>query len=76
MSIHATADPRQEPSLVGVQTALEFVFPDAATRPSLRAWNEWRAKGYYSYLKIGKRVFIDAASARKELQKRFTIEAL
>jgi hypothetical protein len=65
----------QEPTYVGIQPALETAFPDAATRPSLRAWNEWRAKGYYPYIKIGKRVFIDAVAARKAIAKRFTIEA-
>jgi hypothetical protein len=72
---HTTTTP-QEPTYVGIQPALEAVFPDASTRPSLRAWNELRAKGYISYLKIGKRVFIDPATARKELAKRFTIEAI
>jgi hypothetical protein len=66
---------QQEPTFVGIQTALEAVFPDENTRPSLRAWNEWRAKGYYNYLKIGKRVFIDPVSARKAIEKRFTIQA-
>lgn len=76
MSIQSHTDTHQEPTLVGIQPALEAVFPDAATRPSLRAWNEWRAKGFYPYIKIGKRVFIDPASARKALAKRFTIEAI
>ena len=75
MATQATSDIRQEPSLLGVQTALETVFPDAATRPSIRAWNEWRAKGFYPYIKIGKRVFIDPVSARKAIDKRFTVEA-
>jgi hypothetical protein len=73
--MQATTTTQQEPTLVGIQPALEAVFPDAATRPSLRAWNEWRAKGYYPYIKIGKRVFIDAAAARRALAKRFTIQA-
>lgn len=66
----------QEPALVGIQSALEIVFPDAAARPSIRLWNEWRAKGFYSYIKIGKRVYIDPVYARKEIEKRFTIEAI
>jgi len=73
MSTHIPADSNQEPTLVGVKTALEIVFPDATTRPSLRAWNEWRAKGYYPFLKIQKRVFIDPVAARRALEKRFTI---
>jgi hypothetical protein len=76
MSTQATADIRQEPSLLGVQTALEIVFPDASSRPSLRTWNEWRAKGFYPYIKIGKRVFIDPVAAIKAIEKRFTVESL
>ena len=70
-----TSTTPHEPTLLGVRPALEAVFPDKNTRPSLRAWNEWRAKGFYSHLKIGKRVWIDPATARKELTKRFTIQA-
>ena len=75
MMIHETNTTKQEPTLLGIKPALEAVFPDALTRPSIRAWNEWRAKGYYSYVKIGKRVFINAVDARRELEARFTIEA-
>jgi hypothetical protein len=76
MSRHLPADSNQEPTLVGIRPALEAVFPDAATRPSLRAWNAWRAKGFYPYLKVGKRVFIDPVAARRALEKRFTIQAV
>ena len=66
---------KQEPTLLNSQAALEAVFPDENSRPSIRAWNEWRAKGYYPYVKIGKRVFINAVDARRALEARFTIEA-
>lgn len=62
--------------LVGISTCLSLVFPDEATRPSLRTFNEWRARGYYPYLKIGKRVFLDADAVRKSLSKKFTISEL
>lgn len=61
--------------LVGIDPARKAVFTDESTRPSLRSWNEWRAKGYYPYVKIGKRVFIDPVAARKALDSRFTINA-
>lgn len=76
MNTQTTNTTTQEPTLVGIQTALEIVFPDPTSRPSLRAWNEWRAKGYYPFLRIQKRIFIDPVSARKALAKRFTIEAI
>jgi hypothetical protein len=73
---HDSTTTQQEPTLVGIFPALKAVFPDADTRPSIRAWNDWRAKGYYPYVKIGSRVFIDAVQARKALDARFTINAI
>ena len=75
MSIILNNTSNQEPTFLGIKPALEAVFPDANTRPSIRAWNEWRAKGYYPYVKIGRRVFINPDDARRALEARFTIEA-
>ena len=75
MTVHHNTDITQESTLIGIKPALETVFPNAATRPSLRAWNDWRAKGYYPYVKIGKRVWINPDDARRALEARFTIEA-
>ncbi|MDB4547017.1 hypothetical protein N9Z80_02390 [Akkermansiaceae bacterium] len=72
-----TATPtRQEPTLVGIKPCLETVFSDVATRPGIRTFNEWRARGYYPHVKIGKRVFLDPIAVRRALDKRFTIEAI
>ena len=64
-----------EPRYLGIKPALEAAFEDASTRPSIRTWNEWRAKGYYPYIKVNKRVFIDPVQAIKALEARFTIKA-
>mgnify|MGYP003627612930 FL=1 len=76
MSIQSHTDTRQEPTLVGIQTCLATVFPDEETRPSLRAFNEWKARKYFPSIKIGKRVFLDPVLVRKALEKRFTIHAI
>jgi hypothetical protein len=76
MHKHETTYTNNEPTLVGIKTCLETVFPDEATRPGLRTFNEWRSRGYYPYLKVGKRVFLDPLQVRKALSKRFTIEAI
>lgn len=76
MSSQIHADSKQEPTLVGIQTALEAVFTDEATRPSLRCFNEWKARKYFPSVKIGKRVFLDPVQVRKALDKRFTIHAI
>ena len=68
---HATAN--AEPQLVGIKTCLELVFPDPATRPSLRAFNEWKNRGYFPSVKVGRRVFLDPFQVRKALDANFTI---
>ena len=68
------SDTTISPTLLGIKPALENVFTDEPTRPSLRTWNDWRLKGYFPYLKVGRRVFIDPAAARKALEKRFTVK--
>lgn len=62
-----------EPVLLGVKAGLEAVFRDPSSRPSLRTWNSWRAKGYYPYHKIGSRVFVDPVAVRRALDARFQI---
>lgn len=63
------------PGLYGIEGALEAMFPDDRFRPSIRTFNKWRAKGYYPYIKLGKRVLIDPILARRALDARFTIHA-
>lgn len=67
---------RALPILVGVDTCLQIVFPDSATRPGKRTFLEWKARKYFPSVKIGKRVFLDPVAVRKALEKRFTIEAI
>lgn len=76
MPQHDTPPTKQEPTLVGIQTCLEIVFTDPATRPALRTFVEWKARKYFPSIKIGKRVFLDPVQVRKALDKRFTIEAI
>jgi hypothetical protein len=65
-----------EPTLVGIKTCLTTVFPDEATRPGIRTFNEWKNRGYFPSVKIGKRVFLDPVIVRRALDKRFTIQAI
>ena len=74
-SLQATTD-MQEPTLVGIKTCLVIVFPDESTRPGIRTFNEWKNRGYFPSVKIGRRVFLDPMIVRKALEKRFTIEAI
>ena len=76
MQLHEATATKQGPTLVGIKTCLEVVFPDKATRPGIRTFNEWKNRGYFPSVKIGKRVFLDPVSVRRALDKRFTIEAI
>ena len=71
----AIIDINQESVLVGVSTCLKIIFPDEESRPSIRAFNEWKNKGYFPQVKIGSRVFLDPVSVRQALDKNFTMEA-
>jgi hypothetical protein len=75
MTSQNASPPKQEPTLVGIETCLKIVFSDPETRPGKRTFLEWKAKKYFPSLKIGKRVFLDPVQVRKALEKKFTIEA-
>jgi hypothetical protein len=63
-----------ETQLVGIRTCLEIVFPDPKGRPSFRNFNEWKARGYIPYHKIGKRIFMCPQQVRAALDKQFEIQ--
>ena len=71
--VTATAEQQKEPMLVGMDTGRKLVFPDPLTRPSIRSFNEWKNRGYFPSVKIGKRVFVDPVQVRLALEARFTI---
>ena len=62
-----------EKQLIGINPCREEVFPHPESRPSLRLFNEWRARGYIPYHKIGKRVFMDPEQVRMALDRQFMI---
>ena len=70
----ATTPSEKEPTLVGMRSCLELVFPDPETRPSFRLFNDWKAKGFLPYYKIGRRVFMDPKQVRSALDKQFKIQ--
>ncbi len=69
----ANTQPSKEPFLIGMRSCLEMVFPDPETRPSFRLFNDWKAKGFIPYYKIGRRVFMDPKQVRTALDKQFKI---
>ena len=59
---------------LGLEATRAYLFPDPSG-PSPRSWSDWKARGYFSVVKIGGRVFCDPSVVRAELMKRFTIPA-
>ncbi len=45
------------------------------SRPSLRSFLDWKAKGYVPYKKIGRRVYYDATEVRRALDRHFSVKA-
>lgn len=68
-------DRRDDSQLVGMEACLKILFPDPASRPSFRLFNDWKAKGYLPYFKIGRRVFMDPEQVRKALDKKFMVNS-
>ncbi len=66
----------KEPTLVGMKTALREIFPDGETAPSFRTFTSWKSLGYFSTVKIGRRVFVNVEQARRSLEKRFTVHEI
>ena len=65
----------QEKVLLGIHGTLAAIWPDESERPSLRAFMEWKRRGFVPYLKIGRRVFFDPQEVRRALERRFEIQA-
>ncbi len=62
--------------LVGTERCIELVFPDPPSRPGKRTFLEWKARGYFRYHKIGRRVFYNPEEVAADLARRFRVEAI
>jgi hypothetical protein len=60
--------------LVGAERCIETVFPDPSSRPSSRTWQDWKAKGYFRWHKIGHRVFYNPDEVAADLTSRFRVD--
>ena len=59
--------------LVGAEECIEILFPHEKSRPCLRTFRAWQAKGYIPVIKIGHRPFFDPAEVRAAIERRFRI---
>lgn len=65
-----------QPALLGLEEGRIAVFGNGPEAPSKRLFDEWRARGFYPYVKVGKRVFLNAEDVKAALTRRFKINAV
>ncbi len=61
--------------LLGAEACIASVFPHNDSRPGLRTFRQWQARGYFPYHKIGRRTFFDPEEVRSALDRRFRVNA-
>ena len=64
------------PALVGLEEGRVAIFGNGPEASSKRLFAEWKAKGFFPYLKCGKRVFLDVEQVKAALNRRFKINAV
>jgi hypothetical protein len=62
--------------LVGLEEGRIAIFGNGPEAPSKRLFAEWKSKGFYPYLKCGKRVFLNVEDVKAALNRRFKINAV
>jgi hypothetical protein len=70
-----SSDP-QSPAYVGLEECRKSVFGTGSEAPSKRTFLEWKARGYYPFIKVGKRVFANPEDVRRALERRFKVNAI
>jgi hypothetical protein len=63
------------PAFVGLEECRKTVFGTGTEAPSKRTFLEWKARGYYPFIKVGKRCFADPNEVARALSRRFKINA-
>lgn len=61
------------PQLVGAEDCIKIVFPCDSSRPALRTFRSWQAKGFIPVYKIGHLTYFDPEQVRAALERRFRI---
>jgi len=62
------------PALVGAARCMELVWPDPASRPSLRTFRTLQARRQIPYLKIGHLTYFDPAEVRRALNRKCLVK--
>jgi hypothetical protein len=76
--VDAIAPAQPETNLLALasgETLLATLWPDEASRPTLRWLRKMTATRSLPFVKMGNRVWFDAGRVRRHLDKKFTVEA-
>ncbi len=57
------------------EVLLEVLWPEENTRPTMRWLRKMTATRSIPFVRLGNRVWFDAARVRRHLEKKFTVEA-
>jgi hypothetical protein len=60
--------------LLDAEACINQLF-DGESKPSLRTFREWQARGLIPFLKIGRLTFFDPEEVRSALDKRCRVQA-
>ena len=70
------SDQTTSPAYVGIEECRKIVFGTGPEAPSKRSWDAWRAKGYYPFIRVGKRIFANPEEVSRALSRRFKVNAI
>ena len=70
-NITATSSSR----LLGIEETRIAIFGTGKEAISKRQFAEWKSRGYYPFLRVGKRIFCDVEEVKRALSRRFKINA-
>lgn len=70
------SSPSPSPTFVGLEECRTTVFGTGREAPSKRLFAEWKARGYFPFIKVGKRVFADPDEVRRAINKRFRVNEI
>jgi hypothetical protein len=70
-----TNSSQDAPILLGLDEGRIAIFGTGPEAPSKRSWDEWRARGYYPFFRLGKRIFINKEEVCRALERRFKVNA-
>lgn len=71
----STNSTKKSGNMLRIDACRKAIWPDKENRPSLRTFKEWKKRGYFPEIKVGRSVYLIPEEVEEALVKRFTIRA-